>query len=131
MAVPSFADEQEEPITGTCGENLTYTYYKSTKILTIDGTGDMWDYNESPVNGGWVAPWKKHSELEKAVISDGVTSIGNCAFYECYKLASVEIADSVTSIGNYAFLWCDSLPEVTIPNSVTHIGERAFSNCIA
>ena len=131
MAVPSFADEQEEPITGTCGENLTYTYYKSTKILTIDGTGDMWDYNESPVNGGWVAPWKKLSNLEKAVISDGVTSIGNCAFYECYNLTSVEITDSVTSIGDHAFLWCDSLPEITIPNSVTHIGKRAFSNCTA
>ena len=131
MAVPSFADEPEQPITGKCGENLTYTYYQSTKILTIDGTGDMFDYDESPVNGGWVAPWKKLSKLEKAVISDGVTSIGTYAFYECYNLTSIEIADSVTSIGDYAFLWCNSLPEITIPNSVTHIGERAFSNCTA
>lgn len=129
MAVPSFADEQEEPITGTCGENLTYIYYKSTKTLTIDGTGDMFDYDESPVNGGWVAPWKKHSELEKVVISDGVTSIGNCAFYQCYKLASVEIAASVKTIGNDAFCWCNSLPEVKIPNSVTNIGSNAFSYC--
>ncbi len=131
MAVPSFADETEQPITGTCGENLTYTYYESTKTLTIDGTGDMFDYDESPVNGGWVAPWKKLSNLEKAVISDGVTSIGACAFYQCYKLTSVEIADSVKTIGNDAFCWCKSLPEVKIPNSVTHIGERAFSNCTA
>ena len=133
-AFPGFADEPEQPITGTCGENLTWTYYKSTKTLTIDGTGNMFDYDESVVNGGWVAPWRRQinaKNIQNAVISDGVTSIGKYAFYWCDYLTSVKIPSSVISIGDNAFLWCDSLPEVKIPNSVTHIGERAFSNCTA
>ena len=134
MAFPAFAEEPEQPITGSCGEKLTWTYYQSTKTLTIDGTGNMSDYDESPVNGGYVAPWIRQintQNIQNVVISDGVTSIGDFAFYLCDKINNITISDSVTSIGDNAFLWCDSLPEVKIPNSVTHIGERAFSNCTA
>lgn len=133
-AFPVFADEPEQPITGSCGEKLTWTYYQSTKTLTISGTGDMSDYDESVVNGGYVAPWRRQintQNIQNVMISDGVTSIGDFAFYLCDKINNITISDSVTSIGDNAFLWCDSLPEVKIPNSVTHIGERAFSNCTA
>lgn len=67
--------------------------------------------------------------LQKAVISDGVTSIGNFAFYQCYSLASVVIPDGVTSIGGYAFRYCDSLASVVIPDDVTSMGAYAFGYC--
>ena len=46
------------------------------------------------------------------------------------KAAAFTIPDGVTSIGNGAFFWCDSLTSVTIPNSVTSIGAHAFNSCI-
>lgn len=58
-----------------------------------------------------------------------VTSIGNEAFYKCYKLTSVTIPNSVTSIGGDAFEECTSLTSITIPNSVTSIGNGAFDAC--
>jgi len=67
--------------------------------------------------------------LTSVVIPEGVTSIGNDAFYNCDYLESVEIPNSVTSIGDYAFSSCDCLASVEIPNSVTSIGDYAFSNC--
>lgn len=127
----------ENPYEGSCGQNggnLNWSYNETTKTLTISGTGDMSDYDESVVNGGYVAPWRRQintQNIQNVVISDGVTSIGDFAFYLCDKINNITISDSVTSIGDNAFLWCDSLPEVKIPNSVTHIGERAFSNCTA
>ena len=41
----------------------------------------------------------------------------------------VVIPDGVTEIGDRAFFRCGSLESVTIPDGVTHIGKRAFSRC--
>ena len=58
-----------------------------------------------------------------------VTMIGESAFYNCYRLTSVEIGDSVTMIGESAFDYCRSLTSVVIPDSVTSIGNYAFNGC--
>jgi len=67
--------------------------------------------------------------LAGIIIPDGVTSIGNSAFYLCTSLASVTIPNNVTSIGYDAFNRCTNLSSVTIGNSVTSIGGRAFFDC--
>ena len=73
------------------------------------------------------APWLSQSdEIKKVVIKDGVTSIGDAAFYYCSGLTSLTIPNSVTSIGGSAFSGCSGLTSVTIPNSVTSIGYGAF-----
>ena len=51
-------------------------------------------------------------EVIKLVIPDGVTNIGDYAFYNCDSLTSITIPDSVTTIGAFAFHWCDSLKDV-------------------
>ena len=61
-------------------------------------------------------------------IGNGVTSIGDAAFYQCGGLTSVTIPDSVTSIGEWAFYECGNLTNVTIPNSVTNIRRYAFDS---
>ena len=107
---------------GTCGDNLTWTLNGGT--LTISGTGAMKNYSSS------TAPWySSRSSIKTVIIEDGVTSIGNYAFYECSGLTAITIPNSVTSIGERAFYRCSSLTSITIPNSVTSIGEETFSGC--
>ena len=108
---------------GWCGEGLSWTLDLSG-TLTISGEGAMTNYSWND------APWNNYREKIKTVIIEpGVTSIGACAFYVCYNLASVTIPEGVTSIGDYAFNDCNVLTSVTIPDSVTSIGENAFSAC--
>ena len=71
----------------------------------------------------------ENTEITELVIPDGVTSIGNQAFYGCSGLTSVEIPNSVTSIELNAFRKCSGLTSVTVPNSVVSIGSYAFEGC--
>ncbi len=133
---------------GKCGDNLTWSLDTDTGVLTISGTGYMynWNYygdvpwfsNRSSVKtvvipdsvtsiGRWAFGYCE--SLTSVTIPDSVTSIGSCAFYDCTGLTSITIPDSVTSIGNGAFGYCESLTSVTIPDSVTSIGDEAFNNC--
>ena len=63
------------------------------------------------------------------VIPDGVTSIGDGAFWDCRSLTSLVIPESVTRIGEFAFCCCESLTDIVIPDRVTSIGKFAFSGC--
>ena len=69
------------------------------------------------------------SGCRKSTIPNGVTCIGNYAFYNCTGLTELAIPNSVTIIGNYAFYGCAGLTEIAIPNSVTSIGDYAFYGC--
>ncbi|MBR5131736.1 MAG: leucine-rich repeat domain-containing protein [Alistipes sp.] len=73
--------------------------------------------------------FKDDKELTSIVVPDGVTEIGERAFWGCSNLTSITIPESVTQIGEYTFYGCSSLTSITIPNSVTSIGRYAFYGC--
>ena len=105
-------------------DNLTWTL-TADGTLTISGTGAMKDYNAAEN----LSPAYMNSDVKKVVIEDGVTSIGELAFFKCSSLTNITIPDSVTCIEYAAFHGCSSLSSITIPNSVTSIGIYAFVIC--
>lgn len=116
--------EEENSLSGSCGENATWEFDYST--LTISGTGAMEDYSFYDE-----APWYEYMYyINRVVIQKGITSIGKNAFWDCEYLTGVTIPEGVESIGDYAFLSCKRLRHITIPDGVTHIGKDAFDNCV-
>jgi len=90
---------------GTCGANLTWELNLSDSVLTISGTGTMTDYNPPTL----YPPWNSHSFFKAVVIEDGVTSVGEYAFYANHLFTSVTIGKDVTAIGDLAFIFCKGL----------------------
>lgn len=113
-----------EIVSGSCGDDVTYTLNTETGVLKIEGTGEMTNYSRDSER------WSSHKSCVKEVlIANGVTSIGVRAFWDCPSLTSITIPSSVTSIGDYAFWLCRSLSSITISEGVTSIGNSAFRNC--
>lgn len=100
----------------TCdGEQYKYS-------LTIAGGGAMEDYDDDCDR-----PW--YIDITDLVIGEGVTSIGDKAFFGNRGLSTVTIPRSVATIGDNAFMYCTELTSVTILGETEHIGENAFTNC--
>ncbi len=97
---------------GQCGDNLNWVLYASGELVIL-GTGAMYDYSTADN-----APWYEHRDKIKIVtFPEGLTSIGNFAFYNCTTLEKTIISDSVTNLGNYAFGGCAGLKELSVPIS--------------
>ena len=62
-------------------------------------------------------------------LPEGLKTIGNYAFYQCFNLTEIVVPDSVTSIGQYAFGSCQAATTVTLGSGVTSIASGAFYGC--
>ena len=98
--------------------------------LTVSGGGPMENYAfaDEAVNSPW---WERRAEILSVNIRDGVTTVGDSAFYACANLESVRLPDSVTRIGEWAFADCAKLDTISLPDSVRRINRGAFSDCKA
>lgn len=123
--------------TGSCGDHLTYTITvngkddegNDTYTLEIEGYGEMDDYDQK--GSPWTSEQKYKDFMNKVILPEGLTSIGDYAFYHCSDLAGdLDIPDSVTTIGNYAFGGCIGFNgRLYLPNGLKEIGEGAFDYC--
>lgn len=118
LPLGALADENSK-----CGESLTWNL-DEIGILTISGTGDMYDYSED-----YLAPWSEHCvEITNVTISGGVTSIGSYAFCYC-SVKSITLPFGLKHIGISAFFYCPNIQQIKIPDSVEYIDPYAFSCC--
>ena len=106
---------------GRCGDSITWTLDDSGN-LTLSGSGEMWNY------GIVTSPFKDYG-IKTVTIGDGITSIGDYAFYSCRGLTELTLPNSVTSIGGCAFEGCNGLTELTLPNTLERIVASAFRGC--
>ena len=110
---------------GKCGDNLFWTL-DTDGVLTITGSGAMYDFNASDN----LQPWYVYAcAIQEVVIEEGATTIGEYAFFLCNNISEASIATTVTSIGKWAFASCKSLAQFTLPANLSTIGDSAFRNC--
>ena len=110
-------------------ENVSWSYKKESKTLTITGGGAVPSAKDSAS-----VPWKSiRGSVEKlkfvTTAEAPFTSVGDYAFYGMTALKSIELPTGVTSIGKCSFAFCSALDEVHLPETLTTIGESAFEGC--
>ena len=69
------------------------------------------------------------SNIESVVLPEGVTNIGDFAFYGCREIEEIIIPGTVKSVGAESFRHCRNLESVTLQNGIESIGESAFFSC--
>ena len=128
LAVVTSAWAQDEQSWDSGNTTVTLS---SDGVMTVspkaDTDGKMADYtSKSPNRSPW---YSKRNDVISIVVKEGVTSIGNYAFYNAYNASSISIGKDVTSIGDYAFRNCNQITSITLPENLESIGNYSFSYC--
>ena len=127
------AQSQEIVDYGDCGDRVTWTL-RENGILTVSGTGPMWDYagNCYGVNLDPIPKWSHRRDgnrVKKLIVEEGVTSIGQYAFSQIVELEEVILPSSITEINGGAFAGENHVKKVVIPEKVKVISwDTFFSN---
>lgn len=106
--------------------SLDWTLY-GKGILILEGNGRIKDYasdgaDKSPYNGG--------EKIEKLIIADSISYVGNNAFCKCPKLKLASMTElKFKEIGKGSFANCPELKSVHLYECLEKIGERAFYGC--
>ena len=123
----------EDAAFGFCGEELNWIL-TSDGELVIRGTGKMDSYpNAEDV------PWAQYrAEIKKVTLPDGVTNIGQNAFFCCENLTTIALPASVSEIESFAFDGCTALSAATYEGGINQWnavaiaeGNTALQNVIA
>ena len=112
---------------GHCGADLYYEF-DSAGVLTITGSGDMWDYYDDSQRYGSI-PWADLN-IKKLVVGEGCTSICEKAFWKKYSIEEAVFLCDTLNIEKNAFFNCEALKSVDFSKcgSLT-LGDMAFSGC--
>lgn len=108
---------------GSCGNGVYWSL--ESGVLVISGKGNMSNYEEYSLT-----PWSSYADSIRSVrVENGVTSVGDFAFFQMEQITAVTLADSVKTIGSWAFYECTALEMLDLGSSVQSIGESAFELC--
>ena len=134
----TFPISAESPLTGTCGENAYWEYDESTKTLTISGTGAIYDYDATFIGVGpdripkyenpppWYDKQETYKQMERLVIENGITRIGQEAFRGSTALREVHLPLDLSTIGKKAFVKATALTEIVFSEGLIEIEDFAF-----
>lgn len=111
----------------TSGKSGKTSWNYANGVLTVSGSGVMSDYAYDNL-----PPWYEYrNDITKVVIGNGVTYIGEAAFYDCSNLKTVNMSNSVKSIGSIAFLECVNLESINLSSGLKTIKHGAFKSCLS
>ncbi len=90
----------ENVSSGTCGEDLEWSFDPAKGLLSIYGSGAMEDYGYPENSAPW---WGCREEIQNVEIAENVTYIGVHSFGNCSNLTNIVFSGNAPGIGDNAF----------------------------
>ena len=108
---------------GQCGDSVSWILNTRTGLLTLEGSGDTYNYDDVTK-----VPWHEYSSVIHKIAFDGsISSIGSNMFAGI-GITEVSTNSTLTAVGAKAFANCTKLEHFSL-QYVSTLGESAFENC--
>ena len=124
--IPFVAISEEQPIPdniaeGTISETINWVI-EADGALRVSGTGEIPSFSKT-ITPDW---YTNRALITSIIVEDGITGIGDYAFYNLENATTITIADSVYHLGQY-FMRATGIEEITL-NSAKEIVPYAFAS---
>ncbi len=119
LPLESSEPEQEVIAQGTLFEKFPYKL-TSTGEFIVEGKGKLEDLTR------WSIAFEYSDKVQWLTLSEGITAIGAYNFFNCKYLGSAQIGKNVESIGDYAFYGCYRAAYVNIENPDCVIADSPY-----
>lgn len=115
-----------------CGENCHWSISDDGKLI-VSGSGKIKDYDINSeytyVHEGETtpAPWHNYrDQISSVTVSEGISDIGQKAFYDLYNVTNVSLPETLSSLGAWSFAGNSSLTNINLPSSLSYIEGGSF-----
>ena len=116
-----------------CNLLIDLSIPQSVSIVESDYSGmytyGAFEFCNSLVNLYYKGTVDEWTEITFEWTSSNPMEYAENEYFNGELVTDVVLSNGITSICDYAFYGCDSLSSITIPNSVITIGEEAFEHC--
>jgi hypothetical protein len=99
-------------------------------VLDLSDTNNHFASNEI-TRAGMSDNICKNAYIKGIMLPEGITNIGDSAFFECVYLEDISIPASVLTIETHAFYYCEKLKaiDLSLCTNFSELGSSAFKEC--
>ena len=120
-SITAHAKTSDIILKGDCGDHAKWNYNRTTKVLTITGSGSVYISCSNSIN-------RYKTEIKKLVCSKKITKIESFSFEDFTALEEIDFG-GVKKIESFAFEGCTALKSLHLDKNIEEIEGWAFENC--
>ncbi len=124
--IPATVTDIESDAFLFCATLASFTVDEANRTYSTDENGVLFNKNKTEL-----ICMPAGSPVTEYTIPQGVTELGDFAFFDCTHLTAVTFPASLREIDDYTFYGCVNLTEAPLLDGVREIGDYAFGSCAA
>ncbi|MBR5233173.1 MAG: leucine-rich repeat domain-containing protein [Clostridia bacterium] len=109
-----------ETLNGKTVEGISYSTFFNVQMEEV--------YFPSTITEIEARTFENQLVLKKVVLNEGIKTIGDDAFINCYELTEINIPSTVETLGICSFACCEKLSSIELPEGLKSIGQSCLGD---